>query len=411
MTKSRNDWFLTLIALLALGAELSLLLHQLRLCRLPFSLPWDLDQDERQVIGEISEKKHSVKSRGPQTLSWYPVTVGDKIHWNDMLLVGPEAWVRVKVTGEAELDLEADTLVRFSHPTQTPRNTALELELEQGILHVQAQANSITLKLKAREVRLTPHTEVVIAKSPLKKMAIVQVKKGEILVQGPEGPSQTKSPTVKRLKMGETGQLSADRGLAKLETTLLVDPTFPKRGDSLVAFGTIENIRFTWSGAPAAEIELDASDSFLSPKVLKGNGTSTEASLTPGRYFWRAKLEAAVSPTFDFVLMPHPTYHPVYPSDKEILNSDLKISLSWDEVEQANSYHVQLSSSSDFKEVLFEKEVSGLSVDVEGLTPGEYFWRVRAKHSSLGEWPLSPTYTFVIKKPVPIPDKKRKLKG
>ncbi|MGH9713542.1 MAG: hypothetical protein ACRD5M_09620 [Candidatus Acidiferrales bacterium] len=54
------------------------------------------------------------------------------------------------------------------------------------------------------------------------------------------------------------------------------------------------------------------------------------------------------------------------------------IHFSWKQVATAKSYELQVSTTSMFNHVVMEKKVSATSVDLTGLTPGDYFWRVRA---------------------------------
>jgi hypothetical protein len=54
------------------------------------------------------------------------------------------------------------------------------------------------------------------------------------------------------------------------------------------------------------------------------------------------------------------------------------IHFSWKQVTTARSYELQVSTTSMFNHVVMEKKVSTNSVDIAGLAPGDYFWRVRA---------------------------------
>lgn len=54
------------------------------------------------------------------------------------------------------------------------------------------------------------------------------------------------------------------------------------------------------------------------------------------------------------------------------------IHFSWKQVATAKIYELQVSTTSMFNHVVTEKKVSTNSVDITGLAPGDYFWRVRA---------------------------------
>src|SRR5580704_10158887 len=54
------------------------------------------------------------------------------------------------------------------------------------------------------------------------------------------------------------------------------------------------------------------------------------------------------------------------------------IHFSWKPVLTAKVYEFQVSTTSMFNHVVMEKKISANSVDILGLAPGDYFWRVRA---------------------------------
>ena len=54
------------------------------------------------------------------------------------------------------------------------------------------------------------------------------------------------------------------------------------------------------------------------------------------------------------------------------------VHFSWKPVNTARSYEFQASTTSMFNHVVMEKKIATNSVDIAGLNPGDYFWRVRA---------------------------------
>jgi hypothetical protein len=75
-------------------------------------------------------------------------------------------------------------------------------------------------------------------------------------------------------------------------------------------------------------------------------------------------------------------------------------SFSWETVEHATSYDVQVSTSSDFSANVVSFNIVGLTGNVpngSGLRPDtEYFWRVRGKNgTSEGPWSVSRSFTTV----------------
>lgn len=54
------------------------------------------------------------------------------------------------------------------------------------------------------------------------------------------------------------------------------------------------------------------------------------------------------------------------------------VHFSWKPVPTAKSYDFQASTTTMFSHIVAERKTTGTSVDVTGLEPGDYFWRVRA---------------------------------
>ncbi len=64
------------------------------------------------------------------------------------------------------------------------------------------------------------------------------------------------------------------------------------------------------------------------------------------------------------LIVPDPKHAPVH--------------FAWTAVPQAVSYDLRISSNTMFTRVAKEQTVTGLSVDITGLEPGDYFWSVTA---------------------------------
>jgi FecR protein len=54
------------------------------------------------------------------------------------------------------------------------------------------------------------------------------------------------------------------------------------------------------------------------------------------------------------------------------------VHFAWNSVATAKTYEFQVSTTAAFNHVVMDKKISSESVDITGLDPGDYFWRVRA---------------------------------
>ena len=75
--------------------------------------------------------------------------------------------------------------------------------------------------------------------------------------------------------------------------------------------------------------------------------------------------------------------------------SQAKVTLAWEPLPSANSYHLMIANQRLFTEPLFQGDREGEAVPLEGLTPGTYFWKVAANRDAV-RGQFSPVRTFRI---------------
>jgi hypothetical protein len=74
----------------------------------------------------------------------------------------------------------------------------------------------------------------------------------------------------------------------------------------------------------------------------------------------------------------------ITPAEREVLNGDINgYQFTWSPVESAVRYHLELAADGEFKQLVDETWVSGtdaelISLSIDSLQPGTYFWRVAA---------------------------------
>ncbi len=72
------------------------------------------------------------------------------------------------------------------------------------------------------------------------------------------------------------------------------------------------------------------------------------------------------------------------------------IRFEWKPVPEAVEYHLRISSSSGFAQLVAEKKVSGSSATISGIAPGDYFWVVTALDAKKGESQSSEVRKFLL---------------
>jgi FecR protein len=72
------------------------------------------------------------------------------------------------------------------------------------------------------------------------------------------------------------------------------------------------------------------------------------------------------------------------------------VHFSWNAVATAKTYQFQVSTTAAFNHVVMDKKLSGESVDITGLDPGDYFWRVRAIDADNKTSDASDPFKFIL---------------
>jgi hypothetical protein len=72
------------------------------------------------------------------------------------------------------------------------------------------------------------------------------------------------------------------------------------------------------------------------------------------------------------------------------------VHFSWNPVATAKLYEFQISTTAAFNHVVMSKKTANESVDIAGLDPGDYFWRVRAIDADNKSSDESDSFKFIL---------------
>jgi hypothetical protein len=72
------------------------------------------------------------------------------------------------------------------------------------------------------------------------------------------------------------------------------------------------------------------------------------------------------------------------------------VHFAWNPVATAKSYEFQISTTAAFNHVVMDKKIPSESVEITGLDPGDYFWRVRAIDAEGKTSDVSDPFKFIL---------------
>ncbi len=346
----------------------------------------------------VEQKVKSVQNRSSASLSWYPVVEGDAIVENDTVMTGANSTALVRLKDGGEVQLEPYTLIKFNRLSVDSGNR-LALEVNRGAIKVRAATTGVLFRIRQKEVALVPQSEVVLTSAGTLSPEI-EVTRGSVSVESLEVPqvaASAEAPKREILSLSAGQAVSLTPNAPAVISRLVVENPSPGAGSQVFYQGERARVALRWDGEGGERVEWDQNPDFKTSRLIPLHGRRDALmDLEPGKYYWRVVGRNALSGKMDFTVMPVARYtlaSTAYTKSKE----GMVLPLSWGRVPGAESYVLELSQDRQFRTIDRSYTPTGSSVTLESLPPGKHFWRVRATHAYLGDWPLSQVYEIDVR--------------
>lgn len=183
----------------------------------------------------------------------------------------------------------------------------------------------------------------------------------------------------------------------------------PKAGGR---FAPSEAVTFRWDavqGASSYQFELSRTKAFAAGDVTSTKNVDgtvlTMAPDVPGSYFWRVKAvdpfgrEAPYSEARALTL-DATAPQLIAPDDGAritLAQKSLKIDFTWLKSPGAKSYQLEVARDENFKDLVLQKKLQDPGFEWNKLSPGEFYWRVRAEMPGVKDGVASPARRFNVK--------------
>jgi hypothetical protein len=232
--------------------------------------------------------------------------------------------------------------------------------------------------------------------------------KGDLIQTGPEGVARI------TFADGTTYTVKGDT-LVTVEENLVASDA-PTRVGVHISSGAVDLTTPTWN-VPGSKADISFEDAVASlrensradvrsdPKTKQQEITvaAGDAELSRGTEHvevgqWEKASFAANTPiTKTEVLAPPALIEPL--NLQPIILADPKrdpIHFSWRPVNAAVGYQFQVSNTAMFTQIVMQRRTTDTFVDITGLDPGEYFWKVRSVDAQNATSDLSDPYKFTL---------------
>ncbi len=208
------------------------------------------------------------------------------------------------------------------------------------------------------------------------------------------------------------GAWSASRNLT-VDTTAPLPPTLKLPAADATVIGPPTYSWNTSTGATLYQLGYDAvSCTNPSVRFAEFSGTSLKpTSQEQGIWFWCVRAKDAAGNWSDWSAGRKVTVNPTIPAAPALIapinalvTKDDTPDFSWSSVVYGNQYEIQISLSSTFSPITQTslRDPGVFTYTAGALSEGKYYWRVRAKNTTLVSGPWSSVRTFIVDKTPPI---------
>jgi hypothetical protein len=343
--------------------------------------PEDFDDEiERTVIGVISNVDQNVKRKTGDSLLWDPLQEGDAVYNQDSIRTGLNSYTAITLNDQSVIELEENSLVVLDSNDQ-----AFNVDFKTGEFKTNSQNKN--LKIKVKDSVLSANQAQIKIKTASDKETEIQVQKGKALLQGKSG-QQLELDTQKSARIDKAGRAES----LKVQVVL----SSPEDRTEILNPNLQLNYPFTWAALnPSLKkevFEISTTENFeASSTFRRWAHQAIEAPLKRGDNYWRVgwysldpktnKQILKFTPTRRIKLLNDERVQLLFPENASSFTQEpgnTAIEFRWRSKYKAKLFVFEISSRSDFRQIVFNKRTNLKEITVNELDSGSYYWRVSA---------------------------------
>lgn len=360
------------IILLALVAEITVLLRNLHMIEIPY-WPREVTQTEAREAGYVMRSRPGLKRRGVDSLVWENAKDRDTVYYKDSILTLSQTEATIYLRDQTELHLSENTLVSIEEPDQT-KNSEIRLKFARGDLRARSPEGRTELKDDEFSITLAKGSEITVRKD--QGRVELELHQGEAELRDKGGANTILQQRIVTLENGAFMSQFEKTDELKWEVskTPLRKYTFEETGQ----------VQLTWQGE--AELIQIRRSGFADEKIEVAKQSLAELELAPGYYTLRLIQGERYSDSLPVEIWTAPSILLRKPFPRDRLSTHRPQEFIWSAVDRIKEYRLRLynadgsfsfaqSSPSNFMSVQFKAENDLLwtveAIDHEGyVIPG-----------------------------------------
>jgi len=327
-----------------------------------------------ESVGTVIIKKNTVQRRISDRVLWDRLANESPVYLDDIIRVA-DVSAATLFFDDNSIDLDENTLIRINRAADGKN---LHLVLSEGTLSIAtgAEGANISLDLKGRQVKVAPET--------ILSAAINET--GGISLQVNEGNAQIVEAggTVREIPSGAAITVDADGTELPARTVVVTQPApnarYVKHAKEPVT------VNFSWNrknlnSDEKLRMEISSNRNFSHiTSVIQNIDTQAQAQIDTGSWYWRLLYDDAVLSAGRLTiadgsgpLLQSPAFNSLftYRDEAPVIN------FQWAQMEEADSYIIEVSSTADFSNPQIRRQSSAASITVSALGEGAWYWRVK----------------------------------
>lgn len=337
---------------------------------------------DNPVIGTLTFKTRTIQRKYDNEVIWESITTATEIHNKDT--------IRTENLSDAVLTLEDGTKIQIGE------NSMILVDFSDNNWNLNFAYGTVATERSANASDSVMNIQAGNSKIQVGAGGLSLDKSGESLnVKIDSGQAKvTNGGQTQEIAKDQIANLSSEGiSVNDIEYKLLT----PLDRSISVIEGNNKSIVFSWSKLGKSKligvkIEVSTDPGFkriVSTQNIKSDSISL--SLAPGSYYWRLaykddKASNRFTAISKFSIEKKENLRLFTPSQGQNYSfipgsTSLPISVSWSKLQLASNYNVQISKSSDFANIILQKDTFNNSISFSDIPEGNYFVRVLAKSS------------------------------
>ena len=327
-----------------------------------------------EPVGTIVIKRNTVQRRLSDRVVWDRLSNESPVYVGDLIRVAEISNATLFIDANS-IDIEENTLIRI---TRGADGEGVRISLSEGSLSLAADENagSLTIDLNGQQIQTGQGT--VLSASVSDERRLILVNEGSARFVGSGGETR-EIPSGALIATGADGRERMDRAVVVSQP--LPHARYVKTSSEPLL------VNFAWNRvrlAPDMLLRLEiAQDSGFSriTRTVNNLNSSAQAQFDTGLWFYRILYQNEVLGTGQLSVadgsgarLVSPAFNSRFTYQDELPS----INFQWAGSEEAVSYILEVSNSSDFFIPQVQTQVFSASHAVSGLGEGMWFWRVRS---------------------------------